>query len=70
MLYFEVNAEANEIPDEPYEEISDTRGLEEPFKYICNMERMRRDRNQSFLMRQLVYDGNELEELAKSEMSS
>jgi hypothetical protein len=34
--------EANVIPEEFYQEISRIKGLVEPFKYICDMEIMRR----------------------------
>ena len=57
--------EANVIPEEFYQEISGIKGLVEPFKYICDMEIMRRDRIQNFLMRQLAFNSAEFKELAK-----
>jgi hypothetical protein len=40
--------EANVIPEEFYQEISGIKELVEPFKYVCDMEIVRRDRIQNF----------------------
>lgn len=58
--------EANVIPEGFYEEVSSIEGLqEEPYKFIYDVEMMRSDRIQSFLMRQVVSDGVEFKDLAK-----
>lgn len=57
--------EANVIPEEFYLEIPGIKGLVEPFKYVCDMEILRRDRIRNFLMRQLASHSTEFKELVK-----
>jgi hypothetical protein len=57
--------EASVVPEEFYEEIAGITGLEEPFKFICNMDLLRQDRVQNFLMRRILSDGAHFKKLAK-----
>lgn len=57
--------EANVIPEELYDEMSSIQGLEEPWKHVCDMEMIRRDRIQNFLMREVVSDWKAFKDLAR-----
>lgn len=58
-------SEATEIPDEFFEEIEAIQGLEEPFKDVFNVEKLRKERVLHWLMRTVLVSLQELQALGR-----